>query len=166
MGNPKNMIQIDEGGSSYSQPVIEDLDREKIEIHGTRGHPALLYFYHCYSFLLLFLVPSTTTPPPAPACELLLSRQLVWVQLSPRIGVYRSFQSPRATDFNVPAAGTLRPPKLPAIRELKVEELRSIQVRAAQVSCRRLTRALPRLHQGSLKGRSLPYTPKTLNPKS
>ena len=49
------MIQIDEEGTSYSKPVLEHLDREKIEIHGTRGHPALLLPLLFFSFA----VPST-----------------------------------------------------------------------------------------------------------
>ena len=40
MGEKPKMFYSDEEGSLYSQPVLEFLEDEKIEIHRTRGHPA------------------------------------------------------------------------------------------------------------------------------
>ena len=34
------MLYTDKEGSAYSKPVIDYLEKEKIEIHRTRGHPA------------------------------------------------------------------------------------------------------------------------------
>ena len=40
MGDKPKMFYSDEEGSLYSKTVIEYLEKEKIEIHRTRGHPA------------------------------------------------------------------------------------------------------------------------------
>ena len=40
MGNKPKMFYSDEEGSLYSKTIIEYLEKEKIEMHRTRGHPA------------------------------------------------------------------------------------------------------------------------------
>ena len=40
MNKKQKMFYSDEEGSLYSKTAIEYLEKEKIEIHRTRGHPA------------------------------------------------------------------------------------------------------------------------------